>query len=142
MISRLPTAEEINVFDSLDERCAVANFLGKDLEQAQELFRDSFQRYQEDLSWMGPKAFRFYVPAAINYLLSSDSKDDGDAVSSFYYLIDHALHWDAAKLPAVALIIREGIVGILAKFDQYNFDQITREKVAARYQRLLSRLQQ
>ena len=57
MGTRLPTAEEINVFDSLDERCAVKNFLGKDLDQAQALFREISLYYQEDLMWMGPKAF-------------------------------------------------------------------------------------
>src|SRR6185437_15714897 len=62
MIPHLPTAEEINVFDSLDELDAVEHFLGKDLEQAQSLFRENFLRYQEDLMFMGPKAFQFYVP--------------------------------------------------------------------------------
>ncbi|MDB5351384.1 MAG: hypothetical protein JWN86_2631, partial [Planctomycetota bacterium] len=38
MAARLPAAEEINVFDSLDERCAVENFPGKDLGRAQSLF--------------------------------------------------------------------------------------------------------
>ena len=56
MAGRLPTAEEINVFDSLDERCAVKNFLGKNQEQAHSLFRENFLRYQEDLMWMGPIA--------------------------------------------------------------------------------------
>jgi len=59
MVTRLPTAEEINVFDSLDERCAVKNFLGKDLEQARSLYRENFLKRQEDLMWMGPIAFRF-----------------------------------------------------------------------------------
>ena len=40
--TQLPTAEEINVFDSLDERHAVEVFLGKDLEQAEALFRENF----------------------------------------------------------------------------------------------------
>ncbi|WP_435007341.1 hypothetical protein P12x_004665 [Tundrisphaera lichenicola] len=63
---RLPSAEEINVFDSLDERAAVRRFLGKDLRQARELFRDNFLAYQEDLMRMGPRAFAFYLPADID----------------------------------------------------------------------------
>lgn len=42
---RPPTEQEINVFDSLDERCAVRSFLGKDADQAQALFRENFGRY-------------------------------------------------------------------------------------------------
>ena len=46
MATRLPTSEEISVFDSLDERCAVKNFFGKNLEQARSLFAENFLRYQ------------------------------------------------------------------------------------------------
>src|SRR5580704_9995421 len=79
MAAPLPTEEEISVFDSLDERWAVIHFLGKDLEQAQALFRENFLHYQEALMWMGPKAFRFYVLAAIKYLLSEESNGNSDA---------------------------------------------------------------
>src|SRR5271168_1496163 len=140
MIPRLPTAEEINVFDSLDELDAVEHFLGKDLEQAQSLFRENFLRYEEDLMFMGPRAFQFYVPAAMNYLLSSESNGDREAVSSFYYLIDHGLVHEPAKITAVAPIIREGVLGILENFDRYECDGSIDGKVAARYRRLLSRL--
>jgi hypothetical protein len=140
MIPHLPTAEEINVFDSLDELDAVEHFLGKDLEQAQSLFRENFLRYQEDLMFMGPKAFQFYVLAAIKYLLSSESNGDSDAVSSFCSLIDHGLNYEPAKITAVAPIIREGILGILENFERYECNRSIYGDVAARYRRLLSRL--
>jgi hypothetical protein len=140
MPARPPTAEEINVFDSLDERCAVENFLGKDLEQAQALFRENFRFYQEDLMWMGPTAFRFYVPAAINYLMSKDSDHDADAVSSFFGLIEFRLDTDAAEIASVGPVIREGILGILKDFDRYGCDGTIYGDVAARYRALLPRL--
>jgi hypothetical protein len=62
-----PSREEINVYDSLDERSACRNFLGKTLDQAEALFRESSLYYQEGLMWMGPVAFRYYIQAAINY---------------------------------------------------------------------------
>ena len=123
MAASPPTAGEINVFDSLDERCAVENFLGKDLEQAQALFRENFLYYQEDLMWMGPIAFRFYVPAAINYLLSKDADYDADAASSFCGLIEFHLDSDTAEIAPVGPTIREGVLGILMDFDRYECDK-------------------
>jgi hypothetical protein len=140
MAVRPPTAEEINIFDSLDERCAVENFFGNDLEQAQALFRENFLRYQEDLMWMGPIAFRFYVPAAINYLLSKDADHDADAVSSFCGLIEFRWDDDATEIAPVGPIIREGILGILKDFDRYECDSAIYGDVAERYRELLTRL--
>jgi hypothetical protein len=140
MTTRLPTAEEINVFDSLDERSAVKNFLGKDLEQAQSLFGQNFLRYQEDLMWMGPLAFRFYVPAAINYLLSAEADNAADAASSFCNLIEFRWDYEAAEMDSVKSIIRDGILGILKDFDCYGCDGAIYGDVAERYRSTLSRL--
>lgn len=68
----LPTREEINVHDDLDGRVACRNFFGKTLEEAEALFRENPSR-DEDLLWMGPIAFRFYVTAAIRFIQSDDS---------------------------------------------------------------------
>jgi hypothetical protein len=68
MNTRLPSAEEINVFDSLDERSAVEHFLGKDLEQAEALFCEDLLCYWEDLMWMGRSHFAStYPPPSITY---------------------------------------------------------------------------
>jgi hypothetical protein len=138
MASRLPTADEINVFDSIDERCARKNFLGKDLEQAQSLFRENFRRYQEDLMWMGPIAFRFYVPAAINYLQSEEADYDADAANSFCTLIEFRLDYEPTEIAPVKSILREGILGILKDFDRYESEMYG--DVVERYRVLLSRL--
>ncbi len=79
----VPSEADINVYDSLDERWAVGNFLGKTLQQAEELFRESAVTYQEDLQHMGPVAFRFYVPAFVSYLRSAVSSGDSYAVNGF-----------------------------------------------------------
>ncbi len=144
MATRPPTADEINVFDSLDERCAVKNFLGKDLEQARSLFAENFLRYQEDLMWMGPKAFAFYVPAAINYLLSEGADNATDAVSSFLSLIEFRLEYEPTEIARVGPIIREGILRMLEDFERYGFGgEVYGDAygdVAGRYRILLSRL--
>ncbi len=64
----VPSASEINVFDSLDERAAVRYFCGKSLREAEELFRSNSLAYADDLMWMGPKAFAYYLKAASNYI--------------------------------------------------------------------------
>ncbi|WP_406699747.1 hypothetical protein V5E97_12895 [Singulisphaera sp. Ch08] len=144
MAPRLPTAEEINVFDSLDERCAVKNFLGKDLEQARSLFAENFRHFQEDLMWMGPKAFAFYVPAAINYLLSEEADNAAGEVSSFCDLIEFRLQYEPAETASVGPMLREGILKMLENFGRYGFGGESYGdiygNVAARYRALLLRL--
>jgi hypothetical protein len=67
---RLPTAEEI-ANDSLDGRYAIKHFLGKTLAEAEELFAEGCAHgipltYTEDLYFMEPVGFRFYIRAAVN----------------------------------------------------------------------------
>ena len=77
----LPTAKEINPYDDLDGQYAEKHFLGKTLDEAEALFRESSITYQEDLMFMGPVAFRFYVQAAINYVESESARGDSDMIS-------------------------------------------------------------
>jgi len=141
MNARPPTEREINIFDSLDERSAVKNFLWKSLEEARSLFRDNFLHYQEDLMWMGPIAFRFYVVAAINYLLSEDATDAADAVSTFCMVLKFRLDEETAEIAPVGPILRDAIFGILNDFDRYGADIAYYGDVAGRYRALLARLE-
>ncbi len=140
----LPSERDISVFDSLDELHAVKVFLGKDLEQAESLFRENFIYYQEDLLFMGPKAFRFYVVAAINYLLSEHSSGNTDAASTFCSIIQHRLEHEPEAVAPASTIIRDGIAGILTNFDRFGFgDQdmvYIYGDVEGRYRDLLLRL--
>lgn len=62
-MSTLPRKEDINVYDTLDERTAVRNFLGKTREQIHERLREEYEYLQEDPAFMGPVAFAYYAPA-------------------------------------------------------------------------------
>lgn len=64
----VPTESEINIYDTLDEKRAVDHFLGKSVEQAEQLFIENSLKYQEDLMWMGPKAFYYYLESVLRYL--------------------------------------------------------------------------
>ena len=52
----------------LDERSALEHFFGKSREEALALFRDNFCYYVEDLTYMGDKAFFYYLGAVRDYL--------------------------------------------------------------------------
>src|SRR5690242_15018933 len=83
----LPSESEINVHNSLDEIAAKEHFLNKTLYQAEQLFRENSSLYQEDLMWMGPRAFAFYLRAATMYLMSTDSKSDDHFISCLSEII-------------------------------------------------------
>lgn len=84
---KLPTAGEINVHNSLDEISACEHFLDKTLPQAEALFRDNSSYYQEDLMWMGPRAFQFYLLAATSYLRSAEAVGDDHMIDCLYEIV-------------------------------------------------------
>lgn len=144
MAARLPTSDEINVFDSLDERSAAEHFLGKDLEQAQCLFAENFLRYQEDLMWMGPKAFAFYVHAAIAYFLSGEADNDIVAFSSFLALIEFRREYEPAEMARVAPLLRESIPRMLETLGRSGLDdevyRVSFDDLAGQYRIFLAEL--
>lgn len=81
---KLPTKDEINVHNSLDEITACEHFFNKTLLEAEELFRENSSYYQEDLMWMGPRAFNFYLRSVINYLQSDNSAGDDHLIDCLY----------------------------------------------------------
>jgi hypothetical protein len=115
----LPAREEINVYDTLDERVACDHFLGKSLEQAEALFRENSLHYQEDLMWMGPIAFRFYVQSFVSYIQSDSAAADSD-VSGFASILEHRLEFEPAELIAIAPYLAAACRNILNQFDRYS----------------------
>jgi hypothetical protein len=138
-LDRVPTLNEINVFNSLDERTAAAHFLGKNLQQAEELFRENFLYYQEDLMWMGPKAFCYYVPAAVAYLISAASDGDSDAASSFCGVLEFRLDDDREAMLPVFAHLRGALEFIISNYAKYGCDLAIDGDVASRYRTLLTR---
>ena len=64
----LPGESDINVCDSPDERSAVKNFLGKSVEDILLRIPGEYQSLQEDLAFMGPRAFAYYAEAWERFL--------------------------------------------------------------------------
>jgi hypothetical protein len=88
----------------------------------------------------GSIAFRFYVSAAINYLLSDEADNDAYAASSFCSLIGFRLDHKPPDVVPGGPVIREGIIGVLKEFDRYAPDIAIFGDVAGRYRTLFSRL--
>ncbi|MEM7678737.1 MAG: hypothetical protein AAF449_22375 [Myxococcota bacterium] len=137
----LPTQSDINVFGSLNEQSAVEHFLGKDLLQAELLFKNNFLCYQEDLMWMGPKAFCFYVQAAVNYLLGPDSDGDSDAVSSFLICVQFQYDDHAKHLRSITGFLINAMESIASRVDRYECDVDIYGDVGMKYRGVIERLQ-
>lgn len=116
----LPTRQDINVHDSLDERSACEHFLGKTLEEAEGLFRENSLHYQEDLMFMGATAFRFYVRAAVSYIQSEGATGDSDMINCFAGLLEHRLEFEPEELVAVAPLLASACGYILQHYDRFS----------------------
>jgi hypothetical protein len=124
MDNAIPTFEEINVYDTLDERVAVTNFLGKDRQAAEALFRENFVYYQEDLMWMGPKAFCYYLPAALAYVVSDESNIGSTELSMLLNVIEFQLRYNEEAIAPVFPALRYGIDELLDSFDRFDDDPV------------------
>lgn len=92
----LPTEHEINpIPEDLDGQVAVRNFLGKTLQDAVAMFDENSLVYQEDLMWMGPTAYCFYLPAVLEHF---SSQEDEELVPFIATLFEFRLKHDAAAI--------------------------------------------
>lgn len=119
----MPAATDINVYDTLDEQVAVRHFAGKTLAEAEALFQDNALRYQEDLMFMGPVAFRFYLPAYVNYLRSEASSGDPDAVNCIVSLVRHRWEFEPDELKPVRELLVDACRTVLAEWDRFGVDE-------------------
>ena len=140
MQSNIPTPSDINIYDSLDERSALQHFHGKDLTAAEALFRENFVYYQEDLMWMGPRAFCYYVQAAIAYLLSPAATGDSDAANTFWSVVESQVDNNRSAIDPAIPSLRDAIESMLVNFSRFNCDPQVYGNVASRYRALLLKL--
>lgn len=124
----------------LDERHAVKMFLGKTPEEAEAMFRQNFLFHQEDLTYMRPEAFRFYLLPAIKYLLSEHASGDSDAASTFCYVLESRLEHDPDALVPIAPVVLDAIEKIVAGFERFECSPEIYGDVPARYKAVAARL--
>jgi hypothetical protein len=115
----IPSYKDINVYDSFDERDAAEAFFEKNVSEAVELFHESAFSSLEYLLWMGPKAFCYYLPAAIRYLNSQDVQDTWDEYCAFCGSLKDQLDYNrneiAEAIPEMKVITKK----LLSKLDEY-----------------------
>lgn len=116
------TLGEIDCYGSLDEKVAVEHFLGKNLQQAEVLFAQNFSCYMEDLMWMGPRAFCYYVQAAISYLKSASAFGDSDAVIAFMSAVQVRLANDSHEIRDRAPLLAEACGFVLGHWESFKMD--------------------
>ncbi len=117
----LPTAREINpIPDDLDGQIAEQHFFGKSLEEVEALFRESSLTYQEDLMFMGPIGFRFYVHAVIRYIKGGAATGDSDIINCIAGLLEHRLLFEAAELIPVSGPLADICAYIVGHYDKFD----------------------
>jgi hypothetical protein len=97
------------------------DFGGRTLDEAYAIFRENPLRYQEDLMWMAPKPFCFYLPIALRYLQSEDSSGDSNIVNclasdiEFHFSCSHDI---SAAFPCIRAIC-DYVLSHYSKFGVY-----------------------
>ncbi len=132
----LPTASDIDESGSPDARVACKHFLGKTLDQAEAMFRDNALYYHEDLMWMGPVAFDFYVEAALRYLESDDTS--GTALDSFAAVLEFRLEQDQTDFMPVAERLVRLCRRVEADAERLTATPEIAAELTARYRKLLN----
>jgi hypothetical protein len=120
----IPTQEDINpIPENLDGQRAVRNFLGKTRDQGVSEFAGHGMSYQEDLMFMGSRAFCFYFPAAVDYIASSQGSTDGDVASCLVSVVEHRLEYDAPEIRDAFPHILRFADHLLAHYDGFALDR-------------------
>jgi len=99
----LPKRRDIVLVDGdLDAESACRNFLGKTQTEAESFFGDYSPGSVDDLAWMGPVAFCFYVESAIRYVQSEKARDDSDFVAFLASTLEIRLKDDSPEKLSLA----------------------------------------
>ncbi len=137
----LPTESDINVYDSLDERAAVDRFLGKSLGEVEDRCQAGFALdVTQDLYWIGPRAFIYYVRAVVNYLKSDSSQDDPDAVNGFAGMVEFRFDELETDLKTACSVFVEAIDHVLQNYDKFAIDSGLYGDLRPRYVALRDRI--
>lgn len=130
----LPTRQDLNVYDSLDERCGCKHFLGKNLEEAEALFRENSLYYEGNLMWMGIVAFRYYLAAVDKYIRSEAA--DSEFVACFSSTLEFRLEYERGGLAPVAGRLADLCGYILQHWTRFAEDVEAYGDIRVRYQKL------
>lgn len=134
----LPTKDELNIYNSLDEITACKHFYNKTLTEAEVLFRENSLNYCQDLMWMGSSAFKFYLQAAINYLQSQYSVGDNDIINCLFSVVEYRRK-EKEFLLAIDHV-NTMIAYVIDNYDKFEVDINIYGDLLARYRQLQGQL--
>jgi hypothetical protein len=134
----LPTADDFNIFHSLDEETASKHFLNKTLIEAQALFREDGLTYCQDFMWMGPRAFNFYLEAMFNYLKSDDSIGDSDIINCLLSVVDYRRNDE--EFSSAVDRVRTIIDYVIANYGKFQVDHTIYGNLLEKYKTLRDEL--
>jgi hypothetical protein len=131
----MPTERDINIYNSLDEITARDHFLNKTVEEAEELFREDSAVYQEDLMWMGPRAFHYYLQSVINYLKSEHAAGDDHLISCLHGILRFRSEQEGISSLATDRGL-ELVDYVISNYDKFDVDTNAYGDLLAKYQQL------
>jgi len=113
-VTALPSASDFNVYNTLDEMGACKNFLGKTIAEAEQILSKLPDYHYADFAYMGPKAFEFYMQAAINCVKAAA---DDAVIGAMHTAI--SMRVDMKDLTLGTERVLEMIDYIIEHFDQF-----------------------
>ena len=139
-VEHLPTCEEVAA-DSLDGRNAIKHFHGKSIAEAEEIFANGCRdciplTYTEDLLWMEPVGFRFYIRAAIRVALSERANGEPDFINGLAGTIALWHEQHPGELVACARLIADFCDAVVEQFDRFDADPEIYTGLREQYQQL------
>ena len=122
-MTTIPTKKDINPTPgNLDELTALKHFHGKSQSEAANLFFECPTYYEEDLKWMGSKAFAFYFPSMEPYLLSEASEDDSDIINALANTLQIRLKQDPQSIKGCLVTALRILDYISENMQKFNVD--------------------
>ena len=106
----------------LDEKQAIEHFLGKTFDDAKKLFKKNDLYYADDLRWMEEKAFQFYLPAFIEFIMSDDRNVSSDTLTSFLSLLRSKLEYELDAIKSCRSILIKSLEYCIHNYSKFDVD--------------------
>ena len=125
----------------LDEIAALEHFYGKNQSDATKLFFEDPLYYEEDLKWMGSKAFVFYFPSIEPYLLSKESEGDADIVNALIGTVKSRLEDDPLTIKECQTPVLRILTFVSEGLEKFQVDPAINGDVAGELSDLIDKVQ-
>ncbi len=140
---KVPNKEDWGDYEKdLDANYAFKVFFGRTISEVVPLFGVNPLERTNELRFMRPIPFRYYILAFRDYLLSKESRDDADAASCYLSLIGEKIMEQPDTIGPVFPALMESMCKIAENQDFYdadediygNFEEL-RERIMAAYEK-------